>query len=318
MDAGVKAHRIAILLKSLGDDLSSGLLQQISQERAASVSSAIHELEADPPSDDEVVEVLEEFHRFMEFALAATSLPDSNENAEEQEDLTEFLSTGDPFEDLLQLHDYQIAGALRSETGATIALVLSQLPDARIGEVVRQLPDSVREQAFLRLQAPQQIPKNLLTKVIQSTVERARHLDQSAASDPDHLAAERTASLLRAMNRKTRGEMFSALENAQPELAEQVKSLLFRFEDLLRFTDKSIQRLLGEVETTELATALKNADDAITERIVSNLSKRARATLLEEIEFLDSVSSERQEAAEKTLCDVFAQLDQAGDLEMMD
>jgi flagellar motor switch protein FliG len=162
------------------------------------------------------------------------------------------------------------------------------------------------------------LPKPLLTKIIQSTVERASRLDQNAASDPDHIADEKTANLLRAMDRTTRTAMLQALENAEPETAERVKGMLFVFDDILRIADKSIQRLLAEVESSELSAALKNAEESIVERITSNLSKRAKATLLEEIEYLGTVSSEREAEARKAVCDVFAKLDQAGDLEMME
>lgn len=317
MNTGAKNERVAILLKSLGNNVATNVLGRLSPDRASNMESAINQLETLPPTEDEVTEVLEEFHRFMEFALA-NSKQVLDEEEEEKATLAEFVSTGDPFADLQSLHDYQLAGALRSETGSTIAVVLSQLPDQRAGEVMRQLPDEVREEAFLRLQASPSLPKPLLSKIVQSTVERASRLDQNSASDPDHVADEKTARLLRAMDRKTRSEMLAALEKAQPEVSERVKGLLFVFEDLLRTTDKSIQRLLAEVEVAELATALKNAGEDIVDRVTSNLSKRAKATLLEEIEYLGTVSKERDAEARKAICDIFAQLDQAGELEMME
>lgn len=318
MEAEVGEERMAILLKSLGDGVADAVLKQISPDRASSMQTVLDRLEAAPPPDDDVSDVLEEFNRFIEFAFANSSDLSLFGGAanDESEELTEFVSSGDPFEDLAALQDYQIAGALRYETGPTIAIVLGQLPCERVGEIIRQLPDTVRDDAFLRLQTSVQLARPLLTKIIKSTVDRASRLDQTAASDPDHVADEKTVNLLRSMDRKTRTEMLNALEQAQPEVAERVKGMLFVFTDILRLTDKSIQKLLAEVDSTELATTLKNADPEIVERITSNLSKRAKLTLLEEVEYLDSVSSEEEAEAQKSICDVLAQLDQAGNLEM--
>ena len=320
MEAEIVEERMAILLKSLGDGVANAVLEQVSPDRAATMQTALDRLETAPPPDDEVSDVLEEFNRFIEFAFANSSdLSLFGGNSEDKPDeLAEFVSSGDPYEDLVALQDFQIAGALRYETGSTIAIVLGQLPSERVGEIIRQLPDTVREDAFLQLQAAVQLARPLLTKIIKTTVERASRLDQTAASDPDHVADEKTVSLLRSMDRKTRTEMLNVLEKAQPEVAERVKGMLFVFADILRLTDKSIQKLLAEVDSSELATTLKNADAEIIERITSNLSKRAKATLLEEVEYLDTVSSEEEAEAQKAICDVLAQLDQAGNLEMME
>ena len=118
------------------------------------------------------------------------------------------------------------------------------------------------------------------------------------------------------MDRTNRQVMLQTLEEADPEKAQRIKDMLYVFTDLERVSDRSIQRLLGEVDSATLATALKNADETLVDRITHNLSKRARATLLEEIEFMGSVSAEQQAGAEKAICDVMSRLDNAGDLEM--
>lgn len=307
--------RIAILLHSLGNNVVSDVLERIGSDRAIALEESIRSLEDSPPDEEETMEVLEEFSRFMEFALGHIEATEAAE-AEADPQLESFVTSEDPFADLQLLRDYQIAGALRQETAPTIAIVLSQLTPDRVGEIMRQLPDEVRQDAFLRLQASPRMPQPLLTRVITSIVERASLLDPSAASDPSHLADEKTASLLRAMDRNTRTELLEALEASEPETAERVKSMLFLFEDLLMFTDKSVQKLLAEVETSMLAVALKRADPDITARITDNLSKRAKASLLEEIEYLDSVTEETETAARKSICEIFGKLDQRGDLEM--
>lgn len=312
------SERIAILLGSLGGDIKNNVLQQLPGKTASKMTSALERLERIPPRDEEVTEVLEEFSRFMEFAISNSDTVLSASEAKLQPPPEEeFVSSGDPALDLANLADYQIAGALRSETGATCAVVLSQLSTEQVGKVMALLPADVRRTAFLQLQSKQPIPKPLLHQILQTIVDSASRLDRTAASDPDHIADERTARQLRSMDRNTRSEMLKALENAQPEVAERVKSLLFVFDDLLLVADKSIQKLLSEVETSVLATALKAAPQDITERITSNLSKRAKAGLLEEIEFLDEVPPETEIEARKSICDAMARLDETGELNMI-
>ena len=102
--ATVQDERIAILLQSLGSDLTAGVLSQIPADRASGMSEAISRLESSPPSEEEITDVLEDFNRFIEFALANSAdlikSPDANEP---QQAVGEFLSTGDPFVDLEKL-----------------------------------------------------------------------------------------------------------------------------------------------------------------------------------------------------------------------
>lgn len=313
-------NRVAILLKSLGGDVTNGVLKQMSGDSASKMSSTMLQLDRIPPSDDEVNEVLEEFNRFMEFALSNSDevLANSDRSSQPVSESPEFVSSGDPFEDLQNLQDYQIAGVLRNENGATSAIILSQLSTEKAGTIMALLPEAIKKVAFLRLQESPVFPPQLLDQVLKTTVERASRLDHTAASDPDNLADEKTATLLRSMDRSTRTEMFAVLEEEKPEVAERVKSLLFVFEDLLAITDKSIQKLLAEVEKSDLAIALKNAEPALVDRITSNLSKRAKAGLLEEIEFLETVTKDSEDEACQKVCDGLAKLDQAGDLNMIE
>ena len=106
------------------------------------------------------------------------------------------------------------------------------------------------------------------------------------------------------------------MEEEDAESAAVIKGMLYLFEDLLQISDRSLQKILSEIDSGSLATALKGVDEPIVEKVMSNLSKRARATLAEEIEFLGSVKQAEQEVAQKAVCEAIARLDQSGDLEM--
>ena len=320
MSVGSKEDRIAILLSSMGDDFADSVLQHVPDSQASALNAAISRLRSNPPERRVVSDVLNEFNRFFDFALANSTsvLEQATDEEEEESPIQAFVSSGDPFKDLGRLHDYQIAGALRGETGLTVSVILRQLSEERVGEVMQHLSDEVKEDAFLRMQKSPPIPRPLLTKIVNSIVAKASQLDASAASDPEHLADEKTAGLLRAMDRKSRSTLMKALEKRDADVAERVKGLLFRFDDILRFTDKSVQNLLKQIDSGTLPPALKNADPEIVDRISDNLSKQAKANLFEEIEFLDSLPEELEQQSRNAICNIMATMDAEGELEFVD
>ena len=312
-------ERIAILLQILGKDVSESVLQQLPSAQVTTMKAGLAELEADPPTEEEVDEVLDEFHRVLRFALKNEDVAEHDGQApEEKLSSATFEPTEDPFTDLASLHSFQIAGALREESASTIAAVLESLPADRMGDVIQQLPEQVRKEVFLRINSSPSVPQALLAQIVRATVDKGCRLDRDALSDPAQAADDKLAQVLRSMDRVNRQEMMQALEEADQETAARIKDMLYVFEDLVRVSDRSIQKLLAEIDSTTLAAALKNAEQPLVDKITGNLSKRARASLLEEIEYTGSVSSDVQNGAEKAICEVIGKLDAAGDLEMME
>jgi len=97
------------------------------------------------------------------------------------------------------------------------------------------------------------------------------------------------ANILNQMDKIKEGEILGALEEMNPELAEKIKQLMFTFEDLVKLDNKSVQSLLKEIASEELAIALKGASDTIKEKIFSNMSERASAMLKEDLEAMGPV-----------------------------
>jgi flagellar motor switch protein FliG len=118
------------------------------------------------------------------------------------------------------------------------------------------------------------------------------------------------------MDKGRRMEMLEALARHDEEAAARVRKLLFLFEDLVRVSDRSLQSLLGEVDTRTLASALKGADETITGKVMNNLSTRAKASLKEEIGFLANVPPAKQKEARDAIAEVLGRMDAAGELVM--
>jgi flagellar motor switch protein FliG len=156
----------------------------------------------------------------------------------------------------------------------------------------------------------------MLERIVRTTVTKGAALDLSAVADPSDESNRKMADLLRAMGQAERAQMLRTLETLDADVIEQIKKLLYTFEDVKKLANRSIQKILGEIDSQTLAMALKGADEAIADKILANLSKRARATLVEEMEFLGHVKPAEQEAARSAICEVVGRLDESGDLEM--
>jgi flagellar motor switch protein FliG len=122
--------------------------------------------------------------------------------------------------------------------------------------------------------------------------------------------------MLRLLDKPERMDILATLEQRDPETAAQVKDCLYQFEDLLLIADRSMQKLLSEIDSKSLAVALKGAPEEILAKVLNNLSKRARETLTEELEYLGAVPPGEIQQAQKVIVALIQRLDQAGELVM--
>ncbi len=197
-----------------------------------------------------------------------------------------------------------------------MALVLSSLDEDRAARVLEQLPTELRDAVILQLKERLTPSLALLTRLLSATVAKCKTFVEQELAAERISSDARVARLLRTMEPERRGELLQMLEGADPEACERIREALFSFEDLMKVEDRTMQRLLGELDTRTLSTALSAASDAVTERVLGNLSRRARESLLEEISLLGSVGKAEIEAAEKAVVQVMMELDKTGELTM--
>jgi flagellar motor switch protein FliG len=124
------------------------------------------------------------------------------------------------------------------------------------------------------------------------------------------------AQILNIADRMTNKTILESLEEDDGELVEEIRRLMFVFEDLLKLDDKAVQKLLKEVDNSQWATALKGASAEISEKIFSNLSQRAAETLREDMEYLGPVRVSDVEAMQQQIVDAVRRLEDAGEIEI--
>jgi flagellar motor switch protein FliG len=222
----------------------------------------------------------------------------------------------DPIAALRRVPMDRLALALQSEHPRTIAIVLSRLSAAEAGEVLKRLPTETRADVSLRLGQGVQADRTLLGRIAQVLVQRAGTLTPPSEEGKGDAKFKKIADMLRALEKSERLEVLTVIEQNDPDLAAKVKDFLYQFQDLLLIEDRSMQKLLSEIDSKNLAIALKNAPEDLTEKVLRNLSKRARETLSEEMEFLGTVTAAQKQQAQKAVVEVIQRLDQSGELVM--
>jgi flagellar motor switch protein FliG len=206
----------------------------------------------------------------------------------------------------------QLANTLRGEHPQTVALVLAHLDPPHTAAIVRELPTAFCSEVMYRMARMEKVSPEML-----QLIERALSSDadlnfsqgMSAAGGPAAVA-----SVLNLVSGTLEKELLEGVSERDAMLCEQIKNLMFVFEDLVTLDDKSLQRLLREVEAKQLALALKAASDELKAKIMGAMSQRAVAALREEMEFMGPVKMRDVEQAQSGIVTQIRKLEETGEI----
>lgn len=218
-----------------------------------------------------------------------------------------------PFEFLRPTPPDQIVAFLRGEHPQTIALVLANLPTSELAAKVMQLlPAELQTEVAERIALMGQTPPDVVKEVARVMRDRLENVlqDEYTATGGVHALAD----ILNAADRTTERTILEHLAEHNEELAEEVRSLLFVFEDLLKLDDRTVQLVLKEVDSNTLALALRGASDDVKELVLSNMSQRARETLVEEMELTPPQRRRVIEEAQSAVVAAVRRLEDAGSI----
>lgn len=217
----------------------------------------------------------------------------------------------DPISQLKALSTDRILRAIEGEPPSAIVHVLSCLDLSVAGAILKGLPPDVRSEVAVRFS--HRGPKNfaLVTAIARVIAEKAKAiLDQPESESTDRVAD--VAMMLRSMPRAERLTLLQSIDESDPELATQLRAKLFRFEDVLKIEDKPLQQILGQINLRTLATALKSAEPIYSEKILRNISAKAREQFGEETEVLGTVSSSKSKEAQAEILNVIRRFEEEG------
>lgn len=222
------------------------------------------------------------------------------------------LANSDRFGKLRRADPQQLSNTLRGEHPQTIALILAHLDPAHVAAIIREIDPSLGGDVIFRIAKMEKVSPEMISLVeraIGNEADMAFAQGMSSVGGPAAVAA-----VLNLVSSSLEKEVLDLVAERDPQLSDQIKNLMFVFEDLSALDDKSLQRLLREVDVKQLALALKAASPELKQKIMATMSQRAVAGLKEEIEFLGPVRMRDVEAAQTDIVSKVRALEESGEI----
>ena len=249
----------------------------------------------------------------LEFARAMLEVSLGDEKAYEIMDLLAAQIHEAPFEFLRNTDPRQVLSFISEEHPQTIALVLAHMLPDSAAMVLGSLPEGLQRDVAVRVALMDRTSPEVIERV-ERTLERKL---SSVLSQSDFSEAGGVDALVEILNRADRGTerlILEGLETANSELADEVRQLMFVFEDITTLDDRSVQLILRQVDNKDLAVALKGVPATVKEKIQRNMSERAGAALMEEIDLMGPVRLKDVETAQGSIVRVIRTLEEAGQI----
>jgi flagellar motor switch protein FliG len=315
-------QKVAIVCTALGAKHAARITGQLSADEAEVVALEMATLDRVPP--ETVSAVLDEW---LELTLGIDSL--STGGVEFAREVLEEafgpakasqilkriqgqLADSDRFGRLRRADPQQLGSTLRGEHPQTIALILAHLDPGHVAQILRELDVSLGGEVMYRIARMEKVSPEMIALVeraIGTEAEMAFSQGMSSVGGPAAVAA-----VLNLVSTSLEKEVLEAVTERDPALSDQIKNLMFVFEDLIALDDKSLQRLLREIDVKQLALALKAASAELKQRIMGVMSQRAVAGLKEEIEFLGPVKMRDVEASQADIVAKVRALEETGEI----
>lgn len=217
-----------------------------------------------------------------------------------------------PFAFLQKAESSNLLTFIQDEHPQTIALILSHLPYHKAAEILGGLPSQKQIEVVKRVANMEQTNPEVIKEVEMGLESRLSNMLNQSFEKAGGVPS--VAEMLNLIDRQTEKGIMSGLESEDPDLVEQIRRLMFVFDDINLVDDKGIQALLKEVDNDELALALKTASEDLQDKIFKNMSERARELIGEDMEYMGPVRVSDVEAAQQRIVDIVRRLEDAGEI----
>ena len=314
-------RKAAILMVSLGQNVASGIMSRMDRDQIEEVSKEIAEMSSIKPGEQD--QVLNEFYHLV----MASSLIDQGGLSYAQALLEKSLSPDvafeiikqvsqsiqkTPFQFLFKTDAEDILTFIQDEHPQTIALILAHLQPEKSSEILIGLSQKKQVEVIKRIAAMEQTNPEVIEEVETGLEDRLSDIVSKSFDKAGGI--ESAAGILNLSDRSTEKGILESLETDDPDLVEQIKRLMFVFEDILLVDDKGIQSVLKEIDNDELALALKTASDEMKEKVFGNMSERAAQLINEDMEYMGPVRLSDVENAQQKIVDVVRRLEETGEI----
>jgi flagellar motor switch protein FliG len=312
-------RKAAVLLVALGSDHAAAVFKHLRDEEIESLSLEMAKLYNVEPEVTETV--LAEFAATVtaydsfvsggvDYAREVLERALGHERASEIFARLSLVIEARPFQFMRRTPPEQIVNFLRNESPQVVALVIANLQTTLAAQVLAALPDSEQAEIALRIARMGETSPDVLKeveKIMRQKLENVVQQEYSAAGGVKSLA-----EILNQVDRSTERNVLDSLSDADAELGDEVRRLLFVFEDIVKLDDRSIQMILREAEQKDLALALRGVSDEVKQHILSNMSERGAEMLLEEMEFQPPQRKKIVEEAQGRMVAIVRRLEETG------
>lgn len=316
-------EKAAIMLVAVGDELAAKVLAELDDSEIHKISSYMSALGNVPSKTvdqvaEEFVETLESgsggmlsggreyLRRMLETTLDPSKVSEIMDKLTSPED-EEF---GGGLDAVRNLDPKTIAGFLRNEHPQTCAIILAHLDAPHAAAAIKELPERFQPEVAFRIASLDRVPPGVIKELDEALAAEFR--STGAMEGAQIGGVEAVAEIINSLDSATEKNVLSEIEAINPDLAENIKQLMFVFEDLINLDDRGMQLVLKEVNSDELLVALKTASDRLKEKIFSAMSERAALMLKEDLDAMGPVRLSEVEKAQQSIVRTVKRMEEEG------
>jgi len=312
-------QKTAVLCLALGEKFTGEVFKRLDRREIARISKAMMDMETVPK--DQVEDVVREFNDTLQVGKdMVTGGPEQvrrmltktldSDTAKYIMDSLEMDTGPTPFQELGNVSPRILAQILRNEHPQTLALILGHLHPDQAAELLQNLPSGVRAEVLMRLSRLEAVAEDMLLEVDKVLQNQLIAMGGKEGKKVGGITA--VAEILNAVDRATEEEVLSEIEEESAQMAEDIRNLMFVFEDIKALDDRAIRELLKEVSNEELTQALKGASEELRDKFFRNLSERAANMIQEDLEIMGPIRLAEVEGAQQNVVKTVRRLEAEG------
>ncbi|MDR0322881.1 MAG: flagellar motor switch protein FliG [Treponema sp.] len=314
-------QKAAIFLVTIGSEISAEIFKYLREDEIETLTFEIARLETiDAEQKDAILQEFQELMMANQFISTggidyARELLEKSLGSQKAIDIINRLTSSlqvRPFDFIRRTDPAHLLNFIQQEHPQTIALILAYLEPNKASVILQNLQHEVQSDVARRIATMDRTSPEVLREV-----ERVLEKKLSSLSSEDYTAAggvESIVEILNLVDRASEKQIIEALEDEDPELAEEIKKRMFVFEDIVMLDDRAIQKVMREVDSQELAKALKSVDSQVQDKIFKNMSKRAASMLKEDMEYMGPVRLKDVEEAQQKIVSIIRHLEDTGEI----
>ena len=312
-------QKTAVLCLALGEKFTGEVFKRLDRKEIARISKAMMEMETVPK--EQVEDVVHEFNESMQVGKdMVTGGPEQvrkmlsktldSDTAKYIMETLELDTGPTPFQELGNVSPRILAQILRNEHPQTLALILGHLHPDQAAELLQNLPSGVRAEVLMRLSRLEAVAEDMLLEVDKVLQNQLIAMGGKEGKKVGGITS--VAEILNAVDRATEEEVLSEIEEESAQMAEDIRNLMFVFEDIKALDDRAIRELLKEVSNEELTQALKGASEELRDKFFRNLSERAANMIQEDLEIMGPIRLAEVEGAQQNVVKTVRRLEAEG------